>query len=149
MNTPHPTAQRLIAALAQHLHTDLRLEEGVCALYDMQSREAVVIEIPDNSDTAILHCEMDVPPHSPNLHKRMLELNFRLDTLRGCWLAIDDQNAIRLCAQCPLEMLDEKTFCHWVVGFMAQVPEIRPLLVQGSPQAPRPATPNMIRTRLG
>jgi hypothetical protein len=120
--------QHLIAALGQHLNARLSLDDGVCALYDAQGREAAVIEIPAHSDSAILHCAMAVPAHTPNLHKHLLELNFRLDTLRGCWLALDERGDVRLCAQSPLEGLGEERFCHWVVGFIAQVQETRELL---------------------
>jgi hypothetical protein len=142
-------SQRMIAALGQHLGTELRLDEGVCALHDLQGKEAVIIEIPSHSDSAILHCQIDTPPHSPSLHKRLLELNFKLDVLRGCWLAIDDQGQVRLCAHCALDMLDETTFCHWVVGFIAQVGDVRALVQAGPAARPLPPPMNMTRTRLG
>ncbi|KJH81156.1 type III secretion chaperone SrcB [Pseudomonas fluorescens] len=144
-----PLAQRLIAALAEHLHTDLQLEGGVCALYDTNNREAVIIELPDHGDVAILHCSIEVPLHMPGLHKRLLELNFRLDLLAGSWLALDDQGSVRLCAHCPLSMLDEAQFCHWIVGFIAQVGEVRTRLVaSATPTASRPASLNASRPRL-
>ncbi|WP_434560190.1 CesT family type III secretion system chaperone [Pseudomonas sp. Z5-35] len=145
-----PFAQRLIHALAQHLNADLQLEGGVCALYDASNREAAIIELPDPGDVAILHCSIDVPAHAPGLHKRLLELNFRLDLLGGSWLALDDKGSVRLCAHCPLSLLDEAKFCHWIVGFIAQVGEVRGrLAVPATPSAPRPASLNTSRTRLG
>ncbi|SCZ43034.1 MULTISPECIES: type III secretion system chaperone [unclassified Pseudomonas] len=148
--TVAPLAQRLISALAEHLHAHLQLEGGVCALYDASNREAVVIELPDHGDVAILHSSIDVPAHAPGLHKRLLELNFRLDLLGGSWLALDDKGSVRLCAHCPLAMLDEARFCHWIVGFVAQVGDIRArLAVPAPPGSPRPASLNTNRTRLG
>jgi len=147
--TALPIAQRLIAALAEHLHADLQLEGGVCALYDASNREAVIIELPDHGDLAILHCAVDVPAHMPGLHKRLLELNFRLDLLAGSWLALDDQGSVRLCAHCPLSMLDEAQFCHWVVGFIGQVGEVRTRwMPSAAPTASRPAPLNANRARL-
>ncbi|MCW1248435.1 type III secretion system chaperone [Pseudomonas sp. SAICEU22] len=147
--TAPPIAQRLIAALAEHLNADLQLEGGVCALYDASNREAVVIELPDHGDLAILHCAVDVPAHMPGLHKRLLELNFRLDLLAGSWLALDDKGSVRLCAHCPLSMLDEAQFCHWVVGFIAQVGEVHTRwMPSAAPTASRPASLNTSRARL-
>lgn len=148
--TVAPLAQRLISALAEHLHADLQMEDGVCALYDRGNREAVVIELPEHGDLAILHCAIEVPPHTPGLHKRLLELNFRVDLLGGSWLALDDTGSVRLCAHCPLSMLDEVRFCHWIVGFIAQVTEVRTrLIAPTTPSGPRPATLATSRTRLG
>ncbi|EJK98634.1 putative type III secretion chaperone SrcB [Pseudomonas fluorescens Q2-87] len=148
--TVAPLAQHLISALAEHLHADLQLEGGVCALYDTNNREAVVIELPDLGDAVILHCSIDVPAHAPGLHKRLLELNFRLDLLGGSWLALDDKGSVRLCAHCPLSMLDEARFCHWIVGFVDQVAEVRTrLMTPATPGGPRPASLNTNRTRLG
>ena len=148
--TGAPLAQRLISALAEHLHAHLQLEGGVCALYDASNRVAVVIELPDHGDVAILHSAIDIPAHAPGLHKRLLELNFRLDLLGGSWLALDDKGSVRLCAHCPLAMLDEARFCHWIVGFVAQVGDIRArLAVPAPPGSPRPASLNTNRTRLG
>ncbi|MBT2340244.1 MULTISPECIES: type III secretion system chaperone [Pseudomonas] len=145
-----PLAQRLISALADHLHADLQLEEGVCALYDRNNREAVVIELPEHSDMAILHCAIEVTAHAPGLHKRLLELNFRLDLLGGSWLALDDKACVRLCAHSTLSTLDETRFCHWVVGFVAQVNEVRPRILDlAKPGESRPASLAMNRTRLG
>ncbi len=143
-------AQRLISALADHLHADLHLEHGVCALYDAHDCEAVVIELPEHSDLAILHCAIELPAHAPGLHKRLLELNFRLDLLGGSWLALDDKACVRLCAHSALSGLDETRFCHWVVGFVAQVNEVRPRLLDlAKAVEPRPASLAMGRTRLG
>lgn len=148
--TAAPLAQRLISALADHLHADLQLEQGVCALYDKHNREAVVIELPEHSDMAILHCTIEVTVHAPGLHKRLLELNFRLDLLGGSWLALDDKACVRLCAHSALSALDETRFCHWVVGFVAQVNEVRPRILDlAKPGEPRPASLAMNRTRLG
>ena len=141
MHTAHTQTQHLIAALGEHLNTRLTLDNGVCALFDAQGKEAAIIEVPAHSDSAVLHCQLEVPAHAPSLHKRLLELNFRLDTLRGCWLALDEHGDLRLCAQSPLENLSEERFCHWVTGFIAQVNETRQLLgqIQGAP-APRRTT---------
>lgn len=144
-----PLAQRLISALGEHLHAGLQLEGGVCALYDAHQREAVVIELPEQSDVAILHCAIDVPPHTPGLHQRLLTLNFRLDLLGGSWLALDEKASVRLCAHCPLSMLDETRFCHWVVGFIAQAGDVRQRLMgPATPGGPLPTARNMTRTRL-
>lgn len=137
MQAVQPQSQRLMAALGSYLNTRLSLDNGVCALFDAQDKEVVVIEIPVLGDSAVLHCVFDVSPHaSGDLHRVLLELNFRFDTLRGCWLALDERGDLRLCAQSPLESLSEERFCHWVVGFIAQVEETRELLGRQQPGVP-------------
>ena len=121
---PHPNA--LIDALAKQLGTALQLENGVCALFD-QDREVVVIEIPPAGDVAILHCKLPLRP-DPALYERLLRLNFDTAAMSGCWLALDERGEVRLCAELPLNSLDEVTFVHWVQGFVRQTQEIPRLL---------------------
>ncbi|MFT0182966.1 MULTISPECIES: type III secretion system chaperone [Pseudomonas] len=119
MNTLAP----LLDALAARLRTPLTLDQGVCALYDAQQREALVLECPEHSDSIILHCDLRLA--RPVDAITLLEMNFRADVLGGCWLAQDPEGCIRLCALCAQELLDERRFCDWVLGFMAQVSEVR------------------------
>jgi hypothetical protein len=65
--------------------------------------------------------------------------------MHGCWLALDDQGDVRLCAQLPLDALSEMTFVQWVKGFVQQTADIPGLLnlpaAKGSAAAaPRPVS---------
>jgi DspF/AvrF protein. len=116
--------QRLIRALAEHLQSNLQLQQGVCALFDTSGREAVVIEVPEHSDLALLHCAIDAAAPSDDFYRRLLEINFRMDLMGGSWFAVDDSGQVRLCAQSALSSLDEQRFCDWVVGFTAVAGEL-------------------------
>lgn len=116
----------LIENLGRHLGIQLALEDGLCALF-ADGKESVIIEAPVAGDVIILHCHLPVPP-APRLAERMLRLNFDLNTLHGCWLALDDKGDVRLCAQLPFAQLDEQSFVYWVLGFTQQVRDTLPLL---------------------
>jgi hypothetical protein len=116
--------QRLIAQLASQLGTPLTFQRGVCALYDRDHLQAAVIELPEHSETVVLHCRLGTAqPGAENL-QRLLSMNFDVATLRGCWLALD-QGDVRLCTSRELARLDEDTFGGLVQGFIAQVRETR------------------------
>ncbi|NBB11895.1 type III secretion system chaperone [Pseudomonas sp. SLFW] len=134
------TATTLIDALAKQMGITLTLENGVCALFDQQ-REVVIIEIPTAGDVAILHCRLALRP-DPALHEKLLRLNFDSSAMSGCWLALDDRNQVRLCAELPLDGLSELAFVHWVQGFVKQTQEVPALL---RPATSAPAAPVMAR----
>jgi hypothetical protein len=119
-------ATALIKALAKQLGTALHLENGVCALFD-NDREVVVIEMPTAGDVVILHCKLLLRP-DPGLYERMLRLNFDTGAMSGCWLALDENAQVRLCAELPLDTLGEMAFVHWVQGFVRQTQDIPGLL---------------------
>lgn len=137
----------LIANLGRHLGIQLTLEDGLCALF-ADGKESVIIEAPVAGDVIILHCHLPVAP-APRLAEKMLRLNFDLNTLHGCWLALDDKGDVRLCAQLPFAQLDEHTFVHWVLGFIQQVRDTLPLLQSApAPSAGPSALGGSIRTGL-
>ena len=116
----------LLAALGSYLGTELTLEDGVCALFN-NGKEVVIVEIPPAGDVAILHCKLTVHP-DPRLYEQLLRLNFNAGAMHGCWLALDDQGVVRLCAQLALDPLGEPAFVQWVTGFVQQTAEMPGLL---------------------
>lgn len=130
MNQHPSTPLRLLAALSQQLNVNLQLDNGVCALFDSQGREVCVIELQPRNSAALLHCT--VSTHRPALERdrQLLKLNFQPDLLHGCWLALDEDDSVRLCAQCPTDFLTPLGFCQWVTGFIQQVADTRQLLAQ-------------------
>ncbi|MBX8485621.1 type III secretion system chaperone [Pseudomonas cichorii] len=117
-------AQRFIARLSETLGTSLTLQNGVCALYDSQNRQAAVIEVPKLSDNVVIHCSLGQVRKSQENMQRLLNINFDVASLRGCWLALDQQE-LRLCTQRELSRLDEVQFCDLVNGFITQVQQTR------------------------
>lgn len=133
------TATALINALGKQLGTPLQLQNGVCALFD-GSREVVIVEMPGAGDVAILHCQLPLRP-DPRLHERLLRLNFDTAAMSGCWLALDEQSQVRLCAELPIETLSELAFVHWVQGFVQQTREIPAMLRMPHAEPAKPAIP--------
>lgn len=129
-------SQRQVERFLQHFSsgckTPLHLKEGVCALYNDQGQEAAVLEVPEQSDSLLLHCQLTEtdPQASLTFYPLLLQLNFEMAAMRGCWLALDEQHKVRLCFQQSLAQLDEATFSHLVSGFIEQAVEVREFIVQ-------------------
>lgn len=120
-------ANQLIQHFGQAIKTDLQLKDGVCALYDVDNREAAVLEVPDFSDSIICHCNLfnlpeDVPPQAL---RQLLLLNFEISAMQGCWLAVDERNNLCLCFVLPLDKTDEQHFSNSMLGFIEQVSDVR------------------------
>lgn len=118
--------QSLLNHYGRRLNATLKLENGVCALFNAQKQEAAIIELPPGSDAVVLHCqvlvlEKDAPAA---LLQSLLTLNFEMDAMRGCWLALEEQN-LRLCTQQPIASLDNVGFTHLLDGFIQQAGEVQ------------------------
>lgn len=130
MNNNVLKGEQLLAALSNSLKVDLQLENGVCALFNKEGVELCVIELLPYNSAALLHCAMGACTPTFEGYSQWLRLNFQLEKMHGCWLALDDENEARLCTQCPIEVLSEGIFCQWVSGFIQQVNDVRQLLKQ-------------------
>lgn len=119
--------QRLLEQYGRTLNTELTLDNGVCVLLDAQQQELVTIEAPPG-ENLLLHCEI-MPPQQmtddPALWRALLAMNFEMDAMRGCWLALDPEVALRLCSQQPLEHLDAPRFTQLVNNFIDQGRQVR------------------------
>lgn len=118
--------QNLLSHYGRRLNTSLKLENGVCALFTPQKQEAAIIELPPGSDAVVLHCQVMVleADSSAALLHSILTLNFEMDAMRGCWLALEEQN-LRLCTQQPLSSLDNRNFSGLLDGFIQQASEVQ------------------------
>jgi hypothetical protein len=128
MSTPH--ADRLLAALASHAGGPLAFRNGLCALADEQGQELANIEVPAPGDVAFVHARIDLDMSRRGSHERLLQLNFKPEQLGGCWLALDAQSTVRLCAQQDLSVLDEISFSQWIMGFAGRLNTLRSTLVR-------------------
>ncbi|MGX0890602.1 hypothetical protein AB7M22_002610 [Pseudomonas sp. ADAK2 TE3594] len=124
MADSNKTIQRFLDRMGERLGLPLALQQGVCALYDNDDNQVAVIEFPEHSENIVLHCRLGSVQKRADNFQRLLDFNFDVSALRGCWLALD-QGEVRLCTQRELEYLNEDHFCHWVTGFIAQVRETR------------------------
>lgn len=124
-------AQQQVNQLLQHFGkragAALELQDGVCALYDPEGRQAAVVEAHGETDTVIVHCRlMDFREQSdPQLLQQMLMLNFEISAMRGTWLALDDEGLLRLCTIYALANASEQSFSDLLEGFVAHVAEVR------------------------
>ncbi|RLM27708.1 DspFAvrF family protein [Brenneria alni] len=126
MTSYHQQLESWLQHLAQRYRTSLTLRDGVCALCDENGAEAAVIEVPAQSDILLLHCQLPVLSEemSEAISRFCLQLNFEMNAMRGCWLALDEYQTLRLCTQHPVNMLNEQTFTALVEGFIEQVDEV-------------------------
>lgn len=131
--TPDQTRiQQLLSGFAPRTGATLTLDNGVCALYDEQGQEALVLEMPPQGDALLLHCQLlDMRRYEtePAAWRLMMTLNFEMNAMRGCWLALDEDNQIRLCHQQPVSALSEVTFAPLLEAFIQQAREARDLLL--------------------
>lgn len=119
--------QRLLEQYGRTLDTELTLENGVCVLLDAQQQELVTLELPPG-ENLLLHCQIMSPQEmhdDPALWRALLAMNFELDAMRGCWLALDPEVALRLCSQQALEHLDAPRFTQLVNNFIDQGRQVR------------------------
>ena len=58
----------------------------------------------------------------------LMKLNFEMQAMRGCWLALDEEEQMRICYQQPLAGLTPATFSALMLAFIQQAREMRLLL---------------------
>ncbi|WP_245000913.1 type III secretion system chaperone [Dickeya dadantii] len=135
-STQPTSAQQLAARLLQHFsqfnRQRLTLNNGICVLNGADGREAAVIEVPAHSDNLLLHCQLVSlkGEDRPAVYRLMLLLNFEMAAMRGCWLALDEYDNLRLCSQYPLDKLDEAGFSALLNGYIRQVESTRTFIEQ-------------------
>ncbi|WP_219703137.1 type III secretion system chaperone [Marinomonas lutimaris] len=120
-------AEQLIKNFGKKINTPLSLENGVCAIYDLNNQEQAIIEVPEHSENIILHCTIikitaDISVQSL---QKLLLLNFEVSAMQGCWLAIDEEDQICLCHILDIKKTDEKYFSNTLVGFMEKTKDVR------------------------
>jgi len=128
---PQQQIQRLLAEFGRRQGVSLALDNGVCALQDAQGQEAAILELPPGSDTLLLHCQLFAPGVQAEqlaTWRLLMKLNFEMNAMRGCWLALDEEEQVRLCYQQSLEGLTPATFSALLLAFMQQAREARALL---------------------
>ncbi|WP_437614529.1 type III secretion system chaperone [Erwinia sp. V71] len=130
---PQQQLQRLLDEFSRSHGIALKLENGVCALQDTQGQEALVLELPPGSDALLLHCQlfpMSAYGEKLTAWRLMMTLNFEINAMRGCWLALDEEEQVRLCNQQTLATLDSVSFNDTLLAFMQQAREARVLLLE-------------------
>lgn len=109
------------------MNTVLCLKEGVCALADSRQQEVAVVELPSGSDSVLFHCRLaSLAGSIPETQlKTLLALNFEMNAMRGCWLALDEAEDLRLCSQQPTASLDARLFAQSLDGFILQAQQVK------------------------
>ncbi|MFP1742189.1 type III secretion system chaperone [Lonsdalea quercina] len=134
MHSQQQHVTRLLQAFGRASQTPLRLDNGICVLNDENGEEAAVIDVPAHSEQLLLHCRIVALDGLEGLdeaaiYRLMLQLNFEMAAMRGCWLALDEFNQLRLCFQHSLSVLDENRFNAMLSGFIQQVKETRDFII--------------------
>ncbi|MFP1724921.1 type III secretion system chaperone [Lonsdalea quercina] len=134
MHSQQQHVTRLLQAFGRATQTPLRLDNGICVLNDENGEEAAVIDVPAHSEQLLLHCRIVALDGLEGLdeaaiYRLMLQLNFEMAAMRGCWLALDEFNQLRLCFQHSLSALDENRFNAMLSGFIQQVKETRDFII--------------------
>ncbi|MFP1795075.1 type III secretion system chaperone [Lonsdalea quercina] len=134
MHSQQQHVSRLLQAFGRATQTPLRLDNGICVLNDENGEEAAVIDVPAHSEKLLLHCRIVALDGLEGLdeaaiYRLMLQLNFEMAAMRGCWLALDEFNQLRLCFQHSLGRLDENRFNAMLSGFIQQVTETRDFII--------------------
>ncbi|WLS77887.1 type III secretion system chaperone [Erwinia pyri] len=116
----------------RRIKAPLSLKEGVCALFDRHQQEVAIIELPQGSDSVLFHCRIETlqGDAAPERLKTLLALNFEMNAMRGCWLALDAEESLRLCSQLPVATLDERLFAQSLEGFMLQAQQVREFIME-------------------
>jgi hypothetical protein len=116
----------------RRIKAQLSLKEGVCALFDRHQQEVAIIELPQGSDSVLFHCRIETlqGDAAPEVLKMLLALNFEMNAMRGCWLALDAEESLRLCSQLPVATLDEQLFAQSLEGFMLQAQQVREFIIE-------------------
>lgn len=119
-----------LAGYGRRLNLSLGLKNGVCAL--MRNRhEVAIIELPPDSDCVIFHRRLEDLQSAAESHLRtLLALNFEMNAMRGCWLAMDGDDVLRLCSQQPLASLDATGFSAALNAFIVQADEVGEFLAK-------------------
>lgn len=127
------TAEKLnhfLAYYGRRLGLNLGLKNGVCALV-RDRKEIAIVELPPDSDCVIFHRRLeDLKDVSENYLRTLLALNFEMDAMRGCWLAMDGDDSLRLCSQQPLAALDAAGFSDMLNAFIIQAGEVDEFLAE-------------------
>ena len=134
MHSQQQHVTRLLQAFGRATQTPLRLDNGICVLNDENGEEAAVIDVPAHSEQLLLHCRIVALDglegvDEAALLRLMLQLNFEMAAMRGCWLAVDEFNQLRLCFQHSLSGLEENRFNAVLSGFIQQVKESRDFII--------------------
>ncbi|WP_304169864.1 type III secretion system chaperone [Lonsdalea britannica] len=134
MHSQQQHVTRLLQAFGRATQTPLRLDNGICVLNDENGEEAAVIDVPAHSEQLLLHCRIVALDGLEGVDEAamlrlMLQLNFEMAAMRGCWLAVDEFNQLRLCFQHSLSGLEENRFNAVLSGFIQQVKESRDFII--------------------
>ncbi len=127
MNRTTSAVNTMLEELSHRWQVQLKLQEGVCALYGANEKELAVLEVPEQSEQLLLHCNIarEGLTEGDAFNQLALKLNFEMSAMRGCWLALDEYQALRLCSSYEINALTVQKLEALLTGFMHQVDEVR------------------------
>lgn len=127
--TPQRHTDELLTHFSRTCGTQLSLENGVCALFGGDQKEAATLELPAGSTQLFIHCAVgDQGAASRAPLELLMRMNFEANAMRGCWLAVDAYNTLRLCTQQDPLALNSQQFTSLLNGFIALSSDLRKVL---------------------
>lgn len=128
---PAEQINHFLSQYGRKINVPLSLKEGVCALVNQQQQEVAVVELPPESDSVLFHCRIDtLNSESQDFLRTLLALNFEMNAMRGCWLALEGEETLRLCSQQPVAALDAGSFALSLEGFILQAEQVSAFIAE-------------------
>lgn len=117
---PQLQMNELLDHLAKTCGTPLSLDNGVCALYIGGRNEAATLEFPPGATQVFIHRALiDQQAATAGTYELLLRMNFEANAMRGCWVAMDSYNTLRLCTQVDPLVFSGQQFVSLLMGFIA------------------------------
>lgn len=127
--TPQVKFNDLVDHLSNVCGTPLRLDNGVCCLSIGGQSEGATLEFPPGSSCVFVHRVISTQ-HRVNADTKdlLLRMNFEANAMRGCWLAMDAYDTLRLCTQFDPLALNGHQFEAMLTGFITLGQELEAVL---------------------
>jgi hypothetical protein len=126
---PSLKTTELLHHLSNVCGSSLSLDNGVCALYMGGRDEAATLECPPGATQVFVHrAILGQRALTAQTYELVLRMNFEANAMRGCWLAMDAYNTLRLCTQFDPLTLNGHQFEAMLTGFITLGQELEAVL---------------------
>jgi hypothetical protein len=128
---PDLKIKELLDHLSKACGSSLSLNDGVCALYMGDQERAATLEFPVGSSYVFIHRAIgDQKRVDKATCELLLRMNFEANAMRGCWVAMDTYNILRLCTQLDPLSISGHQFIAMLTGFISLGQDLEAVLKQ-------------------
>lgn len=136
---PDLKIKELLDQLSKACGSSFSLNDGVCAIYMGDQEKAATLEFPTGSSYVFIHRAIGDPKHvNRATYELLLRMNFEANAMRGCWVAMDTYNILRLCTQLDPLSLSGRQFIAILTGFISLGQDLEAVLKQRAQPDRRP-----------